>query len=72
VARQAEAYQKRTGRDPKLGFAVGDTQVLVGRIRAYVDAGISKFILRPLCPPDRMLDQLALAADRVIPDYHRR
>ena len=52
--------------------AFGPIEVLASRIEEYVKGGGSKFILRPLCPPDRMLDQLALAADRVIPDYHRR
>jgi len=45
---------------------------LVDRVEEYVKAGASKFILRPLCPPDRMLDQLACMAERVCPEYHRR
>ena len=42
------------------------------RIEEYVKAGVSKFILRPLCPSDRMLDQLAQVAEDVVPEYHRR
>jgi hypothetical protein len=52
--------------------AFGPIEVLASRIEEYAKGGGSKFILRPLCPPERMLDQLALAADHVIPDYHRR
>ncbi len=52
--------------------AFGPVEVLAGRIDEYVEGGGSKFILRPLCPPERMLDQLALAAEHVIPEYHRR
>ena len=34
--------------------------------------GASKFILRPLCPPARMLDQLAIVAETIVPEYHAR
>jgi len=72
VARQAEAYQKRTGRDPKLGFAVGDTRVLVERIQAYVDAGISKFILRPMGRDDAdFIAQTRAVIDEVLPEVAR-
>ena len=52
--------------------AFGQVDVLASRIEEYAKGGGSKFILRPLCPPERMLDQLALAAEQVIPEYHRR
>ena len=69
VARQAEAYQKRTARDPKLGFAVGDARVLVERIQAYVDAGISKFVLRPMGSSDEdFLSQTRRMIDEVLPE----
>jgi Transposase len=42
------------------------------RIEECATGGGSRFILRPLCPPDRMLAQLALAAEHVIPEYHRQ
>jgi probable F420-dependent oxidoreductase len=47
-----EAYRKRTGRDPADYFAIGDSVAIVDRIAAYVDAGISKFILRPAAEGD--------------------
>ncbi len=34
--------------DPLSYFAIGDATAILGRIAAYIDAGISKFILRPL------------------------
>jgi probable F420-dependent oxidoreductase len=52
--------------------AFGPVGVLASRIEEYAKGGGSKFILRPLCPPERMLEQLALAAEQVIPEYHRR
>ena len=49
-----------------------ELQIAPDRVEEYVKAGASKFILRPLCPPDRMLDQLARMAEGVCPEYHRR
>jgi len=52
--------------------AFGPVEVLLDKLEEYVKAGASKFILRPLCPPDRMLEQLGIVADAVAPEYHRR
>jgi hypothetical protein len=52
--------------------AFGPVEVLASRIEEYAKGGGSKFILRPLCAPERMLEQLALASEHVIPEYHRR
>ena len=43
----------------------------VQRLEAYVAGGASKFILRPMCPPERMLDQLGQLATEVVPAFHR-
>jgi hypothetical protein len=42
------------------------------RLEEYIAGGGSKFILRPMAPPERMLDQLAQLATEVIPAFHRR
>jgi probable F420-dependent oxidoreductase len=52
--------------------AFGPVGRLLEKVEEYVKAGASKFILRPLCPPDRMLEQLASVAEHVCPEYHRR
>src|SRR4029077_12947020 len=58
LGRLFEAYRRRTGRDPQLHFAIGDASAIVERVAAYVDAGISKFILRPAARgDDEMLAQ---------------
>lgn len=68
VRRQCEAHQKRTGRDPRTAFAVGGGAIILERIRAYVDAGIAKFILRPIADGDaEMLDQTQRLIDEVLP-----
>ena len=50
VSRAMDAYAKRTGRDATHAFAIGDAYAILARIAEYVDAGVSKFILRPLGP----------------------
>jgi alkanesulfonate monooxygenase SsuD/methylene tetrahydromethanopterin reductase-like flavin-dependent oxidoreductase (luciferase family) len=63
-----EAYRKRTGRDPTRYFAIGDAEVIVDRIAAYVEAGISKFILRPAAKGDaEMLAQTRRLVEEVLP-----
>jgi probable F420-dependent oxidoreductase len=52
--------------------AFGPAGTLIEKVEDYVKAGASKFILRPLCPPDRMLEQLALVGVQVCPEFHRR
>jgi probable F420-dependent oxidoreductase len=52
--------------------AFGPVDRLLEKVEDYVKAGASKFILRPLCPSDRMLDQLGLVAEHVCPEFHRR
>jgi probable F420-dependent oxidoreductase len=52
--------------------AFGPVGRLLEKVEEYVKAGASKFILRPLGPPARMIEQLALVAEHVCPEYHRR
>jgi probable F420-dependent oxidoreductase len=52
--------------------AFGPSDVVLDLVEAYVKGGGSKFIIRPLCPPERMLDQLAVVNEEVITPYHRR
>ena len=63
-----EAYKKRTGRDPADYFAIGDGAAIIGRIAAYVDAGVSKFILRPAAKgDDEIMAQTRRLIDEVLP-----
>ncbi len=52
--------------------AFGPVEALASRVEEYAKRGGSKFILRPLCPPSLMLEQLAFAAEHVIPEFHAR
>jgi len=69
IAARAEAYRKRLGRNPDQVFAVGDAAKIVDRIRAYVDAGIAKFVLRPIGQDDAdILDQTHRAIAEIQPE----
>ncbi len=63
-----EAYRKRTGRDPERHFAIGDAGTMLERIAEYVEAGASKFILRPAARGDEdMMDQTRRLIEQVLP-----
>ena len=63
-----DAFRKRTGRDPAGYFAIGTAATIFSRIAAYVDAGISKFILRPIATGDEaVLQQTRQLIEQVIP-----
>ena len=63
-----EAYRKRTGRDPATYFAIGDAEAIVRRIAEYVEAGVSKFILRPAAKGDEeVMAQTRRLVEEVLP-----
>ena len=39
-------------------------------IDRFIDAGVTKFAVRPACPPELMLDQLEILGREVVPAYH--
>jgi len=68
VGKAMAAYAQRTGRDATHAFAVGDADTILARLAEYVDAGVSKFILRPLgCDDDAILAQSRLLIEQVLP-----
>ncbi len=68
LIRLFEAYRKRTGRDPHAHFAIGGAAEIVDSIARYVEAGISKFILRPAARgDDDVLAQTRRLIEEVLP-----
>ena len=64
----AEAYETRTGRDAREAFAIGDADLIMGRLAEYVDAGACTFILRPVAQGDeQMLDQTRRLVEEILP-----
>lgn len=72
VGRAMDAYAKRTGRDPKRQFAVGDANTILERVGEYVVGGVQKFILRPIGPGEQVLAQTKLLIDQVLPQVGTR
>jgi probable F420-dependent oxidoreductase len=68
VAKVMDQYKARTGRDPGHLFAMGDAETIMQRLTAYVEAGASKFILRPAAQGDAdMLAQTKRLIEEVLP-----
>lgn len=56
------------GADPLDYFAIGEAGTILDRVNAYIDAGASKFILRPLAQgTDEMLAQTRRLIEEVLP-----
>ena len=73
VRRAMDAYTKRTGRDATHAFAIGDADTILARLAEYVDAGVSKFILRPLGgDDDAILAQTRLLIEQLLPRAEAR
>jgi len=71
--RTTEGLRARLGRDPSRFMVVGDAQAIVERIREYIDAGCSKFVLLPMARNDReMIEQTRLFIDEVQTDFQKQ
>lgn len=63
-----ERFEARTGRDASAHFVFGDAEAIVERIAAYVEQGITKFVLRPAADGDEaMYEQTRLLAEKALP-----
>ena len=67
--RYAAAYRERAEhRDPRDHLAIGGAEEVIGRIKQYADAGIYKFILRPIgTDDDDIIEQTRRLSAEVIP-----
>ena len=69
--RPAAAARVAAGGDPRAYLAVGDEHDILARIHELREAGISKFVLRPLgADDDDIIDQTRRLIDTVIPVAH--
>lgn len=69
LPKRVRAFEKRTGRDAKQHFAVGDADAILERISGYANVGISKFILRPIGQSDgELMEQTHRLIEDVIPE----
>ncbi|OAI40762.1 hypothetical protein AYO38_05230 [bacterium SCGC AG-212-C10] len=72
VERSAAGYARLgAGVDPKAVFAVGGAEEIIAKAKEYIDAGISKFVLRPLTSTDEeMTGQTQRLIEEVLPVVH--
>ena len=68
VVRSARAYRERLERDPTRSMVIGGSGDIMQRIEAYVGAGVSKFVLRPIGgDDDDIMGQTRHLIDEVLP-----
>jgi probable F420-dependent oxidoreductase len=73
IGKAMDAYTKRTGRDATQAFVIGDADTILARVTEYVEAGVSKFVLRPLGDDDdTILAQTRLLIEQVLPRAEAR
>lgn len=70
--RLAEPYNIRRRDDVPLSEmnAFGPPDILLDLLDKYIEAGATKFALRPACPPEMTHRQMELLGEHVIPKYH--
>ena len=69
----AEPYmlRRRSDVDYRAFSAFGTAEDVIELVDRYIDAGATKFVARPACPPELMQEQLELLGREVVPRYHR-
>jgi probable F420-dependent oxidoreductase len=73
VAATLATYRALGLADPMAYFAIGDADAILERVAAYIDAGISKFILRPMGRDDaEIIAQTERLIAEVIPKVTKR
>lgn len=73
AARLARPYalRNRTDVDFVETSALGDARDITAAVQRYIDAGASKFVARPACPPEAVQAQIERLGTEVIPHYNR-
>ena len=69
IQRYNELLSKRLGKEPSGFTAVGDASAMMALVHEFRDAGVHKFILRPIASgTDEMLAQTRLMIERLLPE----
>ena len=62
--------RRRTDIDYKDFSGFGTPDDVANLIDRYIDAGATKFVARPSCPPEMMMQQLEMLGREIVPRYH--
>ena len=65
-------FRRRTDLDHRAFSAYGTVEDVVEMIDSYIDAGATKFVAYPTCPPNLMAQQLSILGNEIVPLYHGR
>ena len=52
--------------------ALGTPEEVKETLGRYLEAGASKFVVRPLCSPEKAIEQLALLGREILPLFHKQ
>jgi probable F420-dependent oxidoreductase len=71
----SKAYHYVTRHRPDAYFteysAVGSSDSIADTIHRYIEAGASKFVVRPLCPAEETMEQLEMLGAEVLPQFRK-
>ena len=71
----AKTYNYVTRHRPDAYFteysALGPSEAIAETIQRYIDAGASKFVMRPLCPAEETMEQLDILGSDVLPQFQK-
>ena len=51
--------------------AIGPVEKISEYVQRYIDAGGSKFVMRPMCPADETMEQLQILGEELIPEFSK-
>ena len=72
----AQSHQFVTRHRPDVAFteysALGDVDQICEVIQRYVEAGASKFVVRPLCSGEESVEQLNIMGQEILPRFHQQ
>ena len=70
VVRQKELLSKRLNKDPKGLMAVGNKEDIMRLAQSFLDAGVQKFVLRPIASGTQdMIEQTKKLIEEVLPKF---
>ena len=69
---QQYLLQRRADVRPDEINLLGTPDQITARLREFIDAGATKFVLNPACGADEMTDQLRLQAEGIVQPFHEK